>query len=62
MGILQYISPTLQFLLGALAYHESFAYAQLIGYCLVWTALIIFAVDGFLGHRAQAMAVGANRV
>ena len=52
---------SLQFLLGTLAYHEPFASTQLIGYCIVWTALIVFAVDGFLGHRA-ALAAGANRV
>src|SRR5882672_349249 len=61
MGVLQYISPTLQFLLGTLAYHEPFAHAQFIGYCIVWTALIIFAVDGFLGHRAQALAAGKGQ-
>jgi len=61
MGILQYISPTLQFLLGTLVYHEPFAHTKFIGYCIVWTALIIFAVDGFLNRRAQALAVGANR-
>src|SRR2546426_1595933 len=61
MGILQYISPTLQFLLGTLVYHEPFAYTQFIGYCIVWMASIIFAVDGFLNHRAQGLAVGAIR-
>jgi len=61
MGILQYISPTLQFLLGTLVYHEPFTHAQFIGYCIVWAALIIFAVEGFLNYRAQALALEANR-
>ncbi len=45
MGILQYISPTMQFLIGVLVYKEPFSYIQLIGYCLVWLALILFALE-----------------
>lgn len=53
VGILQYITPTLQFLIGVLIYHEPFAYDKLIGFALVWVALIIFGVEGFLAHRGQ---------
>ncbi|NMC12261.1 MAG: EamA family transporter RarD [Chloroflexi bacterium] len=53
MGILQYISPTLQFLLGVLVYRESFTGAQLIGFCIVWAALIILGVEGMFAHRRQ---------
>lgn len=56
VGILQYIAPSLQFLLGVLVYREPFSHAQLIGYGLVWTALIIFAIEGLHAHRAQAVA------
>ena len=56
VGILQYIAPTLQFLLGVLVYHEPFAHTQLVGYGLVWTALIIFAIEGLHAHRAQSVA------
>ncbi len=56
VGILQYIAPTLQFLLGVLVYHEPFAHDQLIGYGLVWTALLIFAAEGLHAHRAQSVA------
>ena len=55
IGILQYISPTLQFLLGVLVYREPFTHAQLIGYGIVWMALIIFAVESLHAHRAQAV-------
>jgi len=58
VGILQYITPTLQFLLGALIYREPFTYDQLIGFGIVWVALIIFGVEGFIAHRGQvAVAV-----
>jgi chloramphenicol-sensitive protein RarD len=46
IGILQYISPTIQFFLGLFLYREPFDARQLTGFAMVWTALIIFAVDG----------------
>jgi chloramphenicol-sensitive protein RarD len=53
VGILQYIAPTLQFLLGVLVYREPFTHAQFIGFGMVWIALILFGVEGFLASRAQ---------
>jgi chloramphenicol-sensitive protein RarD len=51
MGILQFIAPTLQFLLGILLYNEPFDRHRLIGFVLVWSALVIFSVGGFIGRR-----------
>jgi chloramphenicol-sensitive protein RarD len=59
LGILQYIAPMLQFLLGTLIYKEPFTHAQLGGFALIWTALIIFAVENFLIGRVQAAATEA---
>ena len=60
VGILQYIAPTLQFLLGVLVYREPFTHAQLIGFGIVWIALILFGMEGYLASRAQrAQAVTA---
>ncbi|MBI5301560.1 MAG: EamA family transporter RarD [Chloroflexi bacterium] len=59
MGILQYIAPTLQFLLGVLMFGEPFTQTQFIGFGMVWVSLIIFAVEGFLTHRTQSTAVVA---
>ena len=53
VGILQYIAPTLQFLLGVLAYHEPFPPTRLIGFGIVWIALILFAADSLVAYRAQ---------
>jgi chloramphenicol-sensitive protein RarD len=53
IGILQYISPTLQFLIGVLIYHESFTFIQFIGYAIVWIALILFGMESFFAYRAQ---------
>lgn len=46
VGIMQYIAPTLQFLIGILIYKESFTSTKLIGYSMVWIALIIFWIEG----------------
>ena len=57
IGILQYIGPTLQFLLGVFAYGEPFSRAQLVGFSIVWTALAVYAVDSLRARRVAA-AIG----
>ena len=52
IGILQYIAPTIQFLIGVFIYDEPFNTSQLIGFSIVWLALIIFTVEG-LSHNYQ---------
>ena len=44
-GLLQYVGPTLQFMLGVLVFHEPFSAAKLVGFALVWSALIIYVTD-----------------
>ncbi|NOY99276.1 MAG: EamA family transporter RarD [Chloroflexi bacterium] len=56
VGILQYIAPTLQFLLGVLVYKEPFTHDQVIGFGMVWVALIIFGVEGWVSSRASSLA------
>ena len=58
IGVLQYIAPTLQFLIGALVYDEPLTTSRLIGFSIVWLALLIFAVEGYRAHRAHAQAAG----
>lgn len=52
VGIIQYISPTLTFLLGVWVYHEPFTRTQLIGFSAVWVALIVYTVEG-LYHQLR---------
>jgi chloramphenicol-sensitive protein RarD len=54
IGILQYISPTLQFLIGIIIYNEPFSNYQLAGYSIVWVALIIFALEGYFSYRTRS--------
>ncbi|MDX9863404.1 MAG: EamA family transporter RarD [Anaerolineaceae bacterium] len=56
VGILQYVAPTLQFLIGVLLYKEPFTRTDLIGYSIVWAALIIFSLEGTLQRRKTARA------
>jgi chloramphenicol-sensitive protein RarD len=51
IGILQYISPTLQLAAGVLFYHEPFAREQLLGFSGVWAGLAIFGFDGWMARR-----------
>jgi chloramphenicol-sensitive protein RarD len=48
LGLLQYLSPTLQFLLGVWLFHEAFSADRLIGFALIWIALALFAWKGLL--------------
>lgn len=50
VGVLQYIAPTIQFLLGVLAYGEPFTHEKRIGFGLVWAALLVFGVEGVAAH------------
>nr|BAL54360.1 chloramphenicol-sensitive protein RarD [uncultured Chloroflexota bacterium] len=45
IGLMQYIAPTLQFLIGVLIYHEPFDRTHLVGFVLVWIALALFAAE-----------------
>ncbi|NUS38924.1 MAG: EamA family transporter RarD [Lysobacter sp.] len=59
IGLLQYISPTLQFLIGVFAFHETFDRDRAIGFAFIWTALAMFALDGWRRSRRAAVRVGA---
>ena len=51
IGILQYIAPTMQFLIGVLVYKEAFNMSRLLGFSMIWLALILFTLEGFLWRR-----------
>ncbi len=57
VGLLQYIAPTLQFLIGVFVYKEPFDLAHFIGFAIVWVALVIFAVESYLANRAPAQPI-----
>ncbi len=51
IGLLQYIAPTIQFLIGVFLYDEPFSTQQLIGFAIIWLALIIFSVESYAAYR-----------
>jgi chloramphenicol-sensitive protein RarD len=57
VGMLQYINPTLQFTIGVMLYKEPFTSVQLVGFGLVWTALALFAIEGYVSRRWPQLAV-----
>lgn len=57
VGLLQYIAPSLQFLIGVFVFKEAFGLAQAFGFAAIWTGLIIFAADGFWRSRKRAEVV-----
>lgn len=61
IGVLQYVSPTIQFFLGVFLFREPFSQAQLSGFALVWVGLALFGIDG-ARTRMAAPAVGVARV
>ena len=56
LGILQYIAPTFQFLLGIYLYQEPFSTTLLVGFAFIWLALLIFTLEGLYTRRKQVAA------
>jgi chloramphenicol-sensitive protein RarD len=55
LGILQYISPSLQMLLGVWLYGEAFEAARAIGFYLIWLALVLYSADSLWNARKQLL-------
>jgi chloramphenicol-sensitive protein RarD len=62
IGILQYVNPSMQFVLGVVIFKEPFDHHRLIGFGIVWVALILFGVEGFLAQRRSRIGTGTNLV
>jgi chloramphenicol-sensitive protein RarD len=56
LGFLQYIAPSLQFLLAVLVFGERLTTAHIICFAAIWAALFIFAWEGVRTGRAAARA------
>lgn len=49
LGVLQFLAPTGQFLVGAFIYHETISAAALLSFGLIWTGVLLFCGD--LWHK-----------
>lgn len=59
LGFLQYVAPSIQFLLAVLVFGEHLTFAHIICFGLIWSALVIFTADGWrrsVVARRQALA------
>jgi chloramphenicol-sensitive protein RarD len=56
MGLLQYLTPTLQFLVGVLVRHEPLPADRLVGCILIWAALVVFSLGGARDRRRRLAA------
>src|SRR3954462_3647081 len=56
LGFLQYVAPSLQFLLAVTAFGEKFTFAHALCFGAIWTALAIYAIEGLRLGRARAKA------
>jgi chloramphenicol-sensitive protein RarD len=59
LGLLQYLTPTIQFLIGVLLYGEPMPLSRLAGFALVWMALAVFMLDALGASRARVRAATA---
>lgn len=51
LGLLQYIAPVLQFLIGWVVFDEAMTTARWIGFALVWAALVLISVEAVITVR-----------
>jgi chloramphenicol-sensitive protein RarD len=59
LGTLQYLAPTLQFLLGVAVFGEAMPTERWVGFGLVWVALVVFTVDLLRARPRRHAAVAA---
>ncbi|MEJ2749484.1 MAG: EamA family transporter RarD, partial [Anaerolineae bacterium] len=52
-GLLQYIAPTLQFLIGVFVYNEPFSRAQMLGFSIIWLALLLYSAESVVTARKR---------
>ena len=57
MGILQYLTPSLQFLLAVVAFKEPFSAAQLVSFACIWTAVASYTADSLRAARQARVAL-----
>jgi chloramphenicol-sensitive protein RarD len=58
LGIMQYIAPTIQFMIGVFIFNEPFSQQQLVGFSIIWAALILYTTENiYQQRRRRALAV-----
>jgi len=60
LGLLQYLTPVAQFLLGVLWFHEAMPPYRWVGFALVWAALAVLTADALRRARRSQLASRAR--
>lgn len=53
VGMLQYVAPTMQFLLGLFVFHESMSTTRWVGFFIIWGAVVLIVIDMALAARMR---------
>jgi len=56
VGLIQYIGPSTQLMLGIFFFGEVFSLERAIGFVLIWAGLAAFAIDGVIASRRRVVA------
>lgn len=59
LGFVQYLAPSIAFLLGLFVFHEPLKPAQLFCFLLIWTSIAVFSFDMWRKMRAERMVAVA---
>jgi chloramphenicol-sensitive protein RarD len=51
IGLMQYITPVIQFVLGVTLFHEEMSTGRWIGFAIVWAALVLMSIDAIRTAR-----------
>jgi chloramphenicol-sensitive protein RarD len=51
IGIMQYIAPSMIFIIAVFVFKEPFDTVRLVAFIMIWTALVIYTVPGLIGRR-----------
>jgi chloramphenicol-sensitive protein RarD len=51
LGLLQYLAPTVQLMLGVWVFHESFSRSRMISFSFIWAALALYTADNLMAQR-----------
>ncbi|MEL7231432.1 MAG: hypothetical protein AAGJ85_02855 [Pseudomonadota bacterium] len=63
IGMMQYLAPTIQFLIAVLLFRETFSQTHAFAFAFIWTALFVFTLDSVLGEaKARRLARAAASV
>ncbi len=56
LGLLQYVAPTVQLIIGIWVYHEPFTSARLLSFGFIWAALVLYTADNLWFQRRPTAA------